>query len=564
MKKKKILLVYAPDYFFINDEHTPYGLICIKEVIQNDGSFDVEIIDYNQILYTRQIKNISANMIKTFSILAHEISEMNPDAVSFYTMCSNFYCCIPIAEELKKLCPSVVCIFAGPHATCIANNILENYPFVDYVAMGEGERNVIPFFKAIFNDTHNFGGLNGIAYRKEDIIVAQWDKKNRLSGYELPMIDLGQYYSINPDEFITLEGGRGCPFSCAFCSTQNFWGNVFVIKPVDMLISEIMHYYNKYGANKFSITHDLFTANKKHMLAFCRALAELPFKVEWGCSSRLDVLDEEMIFAMNQAGCTDMYIGVESGSPRIQKLISKNLDLELLNQKISLLLNGNTSCILSFIYGYPYEEEQDLELSLQKIYETKQIEKRISKATLIIQFHRLTYLPGTGIINDYLDKLEFEGINTMSYFDEDIEIHPRIKSIITNNKIGFLNCYNLKKNMNKFFNHLGDFVCLWFNLFYNYFSETIDIIILQFPNIIALFKYIYTSDSDFFLETARFYNIYFDKDRVSLLCSTFVDFIESTFLNGQYSTYDRKMRETLIKEYNGVKNQLNLSNRDFL
>ena len=390
MKKYKILFAYIPDYLFINDENTPYGLFCLKDVLEKDGRFDVEIKDYNLILFNRKWTNVSSKMIDTFDLIAEELSESGADAISFYTMCSNFYCCVPVAKRFKELCPTVPTIFAGPHATCIAQNILEYYPFIDYVALGEGEKSVNLIFDAIFW-SHNFDGINGIAFRTENTIKIQWNRKNRISGSELPQIDLGKLITIDPNLFLTLEGGRGCPFSCTFCSTQKFWGNVFAVKPVDMLISELQHYNRKYGVSKFSISHDLFTANRQYILSFCEKVCSLPFKIEWGCSSRLDVLDSELIAAMIQSGCTDIYIGVESGSPRIQRLISKNLDVDQLGDKLSLLLQGRISCILSFIYGYPFEEEEDTELTLRKIYEAKKIEGSLSCASLVIQFHRLTF-----------------------------------------------------------------------------------------------------------------------------------------------------------------------------
>ena len=99
----------------------------------------------------------------------------------------------------------------------------------------------------------------------------------------------------------------------------------------------------------------------------------------------------------------------------------------------------SASCILSFIYGYPFEETEDIELTLQKIYEAKILESDLSCAVLTIQLHRLTFLPGTVIAEEYYNELEFEGINTMSYFDEDVEIPLEIRELMLQNKTGFLN-----------------------------------------------------------------------------------------------------------------------------
>lgn len=179
------------------------------------------------------------------------------------------------------------------------------------------------------------------------------------------------------------------------------------------------------------------------------------------------------------------------------------------------------------------EETEDIELTLQKIYEAKILESDLSCAVLTIQLHRLTFLPGTVIAEEYYNELEFEGINTMSYFDEDVEIPLEIRELMLQNKTGFLNCYNLRENMNKFFNHLGDFVCLWFNLYYIRYRKTIDLVFQHFQKLISFFEYVYNTDASFFLETSRFSGVYFGEDRDNLLCAAFEEFIVNHFANNQ-------------------------------
>lgn len=100
-------------------------------------------------------------------------------------------------------------------------------------------------------------------------------------------------------------------------------------------------------------------------------------------------------------------------------------------------------------------------------------------------------------------------------------------------KTGFLNCYNLRENMNKFFNHLGDFVCLWFNLYYIRYRKTIDLVFQHFQKLISFFEYVYNTDASFFLETSRFSGVYFGEDRDNLLCAAFEEFIVNHFANNQ-------------------------------
>ncbi|MFR3576881.1 MAG: B12-binding domain-containing radical SAM protein [Mediterraneibacter gnavus] len=556
MEKNKIIFVYIPDCSFVSEETTPYGQICLYDIIKKDGIYEAEILDFNKLLSDGLIEHNNNDMLMIFKAMAEYIAKKKADIVSFYTMCSNFYACIPTAYHLKKINAKIKIIMAGPHATCIAENILHKYKFVDYVALGEGEKSILPMMGAILK-SESFKNINGIGYRENQKIVIQWDRKNRLDKNLLPVFDICEYTSIQCNEFITIEGGRGCPFSCAFCSTQMFWGNVFVVKPIEQIIFEIKYYYYKYGLTKFSITHDLFTANKTYILQFCNEIEKLPFKIQWSCSSRLDVLDDSMRKAMVKSGCSDIYIGVESGSERIQELISKNLDLSLLDETVSYFLSEGVSCVLSFVYGYGFESRDDFEMTLQMIYKVKKIEKKYKNGKLTIQLHRLTYLPATKISEEYFDKLQYEGLNNMSYFDEDIIIPKEIENMILDNKHGFLNCYNLVSKMDKYTIHIGDFVCFLFDFMYYYFSETIDGFISQFNNLCSMFEYVYQDYEEYFLEISRFCNLYYEANKIEIMCDSFSELMSNICIEKSFLGLYEKLKEednNLIQYFSKIKN----------
>jgi len=200
---------------------------------------------------------------------------------------------------------------------------------------------------------------------------------------------------------------------------------------------------------------------------------------------------------------------------------------------VQFIISEGTNCILSFIYGYPFEEEEDLEATLQTIFRIKQLERKVSdKRTVTIQLHRLTFLPETDIAELQYDKLEYEGINTMSYFDENVVIPDEIKELIQNNKRGFLNCYNLKENMSSFRIHLGDFVCFLFDEMYYIYPLTIDKLIEANEfKIHSLLEELFAIEEECFLELCRFHNLYFGNDKELIMCEVFYDLISSLINN---------------------------------
>lgn len=161
-----------------------------------------------------------------------------------------------------------------------------------------------------------------------------------------------------------LEGGRGCPYNCVFCSTSTFWERHFRIKPIDKLKAEISEVKNKYGAKRISIVHDLFTCDKKMLHEFCEAIKKE--NIKWGCSSRIDVLNEKDIFMMKESGCEEIFYGVETGSQKMQYTIGKRLDLSKADEIIKFTSSVGINPVVSFIIGFPFENIENIEETLQR------------------------------------------------------------------------------------------------------------------------------------------------------------------------------------------------------
>ena len=72
--------------------------------------------------------------------------------------------------------------------------------------------------------------------------------------------------------------------------------------------------------------------------------------------ARLDVIDEEMIIKMAQAGCIKLFFGLETGSPKIQTAVKKRLDVNKIFSLLDIFAKFNVDITISFIYGFPEED----------------------------------------------------------------------------------------------------------------------------------------------------------------------------------------------------------------
>ena len=131
------------------------------------------------------------------------------------------------------------------------------------------------------------------------------------------------------------------------------------------MLADMRRIRQTYGINSFELVHDMFTVDRKRVVAFCEALLESKRKNPedafiWGCSARTDCVDEELIALMSRAGCRGIFFGIETGSRRMQKIIDKGLDLNDSAERVRSCDKFKINTAVSLMAGFPDETMDDL------------------------------------------------------------------------------------------------------------------------------------------------------------------------------------------------------------
>ena len=380
----------------------PIGVLSIGTILKN-SNYDVEIVDFNYLYYCKII-NRGNTKDKMLDEMRDYLLSKNPDIVGLSCMCNCYHVYIELAQKLKKCNPELKVFLGGPQATLTAKQSLEAFPWIDLIELGESEKNIEAVINVLLGK-QNPDHVNGIAYKKNDeVIINEVIQIENLD--ELPLLNYDMLPYFDKMEMVELEIGRGCPFGCSFCSTKTFWKRNFRIKSVDRIFSEIDNLVKMYNKKYFNFVHDLFTVNRKIVLELCDKIINSDLNIYWGCSARLDTLDEELIVAMTKAGCVEIYIGVETGSVSMQKKINKNLNLNRIDEKIILFKKYNLRITFSFIYGFPGENAEEL------IETINLIGKLYNMGFDKIQLHQCSIFAGTELFTKYKDQLEYKGLLT--------------------------------------------------------------------------------------------------------------------------------------------------------
>ncbi len=376
----KIFCVYLCDYNDRNDYYLslmPYGITSIAAFLEKEGH-EVTLANFSSFGFSKSAALTLSN---------------NPDAVAVSIFSFNRTESFKYIKELKKNNNRIIIIAGGQHPTFLSDQIISRYPEINFIIKGEGEASLKKLL-----DKNFFNPVKVIA-------------SERIS--DINKIPYGSLFSgktigVNPNEqFKYIITSRGCPSSCTYCSSPNFWEKKVTYRNPENIIEELKHIRQKYGIIYFSIRDDNFTLNKKRVLEFCRLLQESRLYMMWNCQARVDTIDEEMLVAMKKCGLEHIQFGVESGSERMLKIYDKKITHAKI--KNAAALTRKTGVYLSFylMTGMTGETDNDLE-------DTKKIVSVTLPHDVIIS--PVAYYPGTGI---YSDSLKRKVINDNIWFDSE-------------------------------------------------------------------------------------------------------------------------------------------------
>jgi len=290
---------------------------------------------------------------------AHQIAASHADVYGFSSICSAYPLTLRMARIVKKLQPDATILLGGPQASVVAEDTLKAFPSVDFILRGEAEQS-LPLFLEELSGSRNFEKVPGLVHRTVWGVQRNPDPPpiSDLDALPAPAYHLTGELIGAPSA--SLELGRGCPFSCTFCSTNDFFRRKFRLRSPERVRDDMRLIHSLYGISDFDLIHDMFTVDAKRVRAFCKSMIEAGTGFTWECSARTDCVDEEMLGLMAAAGCTAIFFGVETGSERMQKLIDKHLDIERAHQVIDLAERAGISSTVSLITGFPEERWDDL------------------------------------------------------------------------------------------------------------------------------------------------------------------------------------------------------------
>ncbi|MBI5523540.1 MAG: radical SAM protein [Desulfarculus sp.] len=371
-------------------------------------------------------------------------------------------------RHCRRYHPAAKIIIGGGYPTLFPERSLARHA-IDDAVLGEGEATFLHILNRYnqhrdqaFEEMFPFDG-----YASKDAsgrVMVHNGRKHFIDLALLPLpawqaLDIERYFTMSGERVMPIQGSRGCPYTCTYCSTYVAWGRRIRYKPVQNVIAEIEDLNRRYGNPTLYFSDDNLSFSKPWIMEFLQTLLAKGLTMDATVSNfSVKHLDEEIIALLKQAGVREFGIAVESGSPAMQKKIRKNINFDKVRQVIQIMKKHDLHCHACWMVGFPNE-------TLDQIRMTFDLAKELRAHSN--QFLSVLPYPGTDLFEEAragnllifddedLDKFDYR---KSEYLRSDQWTYPQLQEMIydANIQTNFLNCPSLETPSGR--DHLLEFL----------------------------------------------------------------------------------------------------------
>lgn len=362
------------------------------------------------------------------SIVYQTIQEFMPSVVGITSVSSQFSVVKRIAACIKKIVPDTLVVCGGIHPTIYPECLLEA-PFLNGIFIGESELSFGEFLRRIEHN-ESYHHTNNFAYLRDGALI-----RNPLNPIlkDLDMLPSPDRTIYPYEETVRATGyapfmfSRGCPFECTYCSNHaiaKMYGNkndYVRLRSPESSICEIESTLREIPyIRTIMIDDDIFGFNKEWRTSFLKLYQER-IRRNFVCLLRVNIIDDQFLQLLKNAGCRRISFGVESGNDYIRNnIMRRNLSKETIIKAFRLTHAYGIETNAINIIGLPGEDEE-------MIWDTIRLNREIKPTNSCVNIffpYRGTVLGDYCVTNNLIDAEKY-----------DLPVFERRESILRFSKI---------------------------------------------------------------------------------------------------------------------------------
>ncbi len=358
IKKYNSILIYPK----VGDEDyaqplMPLSVLAPATAAQNAG-YSIKIIDQRiSKNWREEVKNSINDHLLCFGI-----SSMTGPQLGF---------AIEIAEYLKNNFSEIPIVWGGVHASLLPKQTL-NSGLADIIVEKEGEITFVELLN-VMKLGYELDNVNGISYwnANGNIIKTQEREFCNLDEYaylDFSLIDMSQYQIQGTDRAIrknsvSLYTSRGCPAGCTYCYNCIYHQRKWRGQCAEVAFTNIKRLC-EYGISNIIVCDEYFFHNIDRARSISKKLIDGGINIKFyyvNCKiSQIAKMTDDDLILFSNAGINDLFVGIETGSKRMQNKIKKYVKLEEIIPVAKRLQLFGISTQFSFLLGLPDENIKDM------------------------------------------------------------------------------------------------------------------------------------------------------------------------------------------------------------
>lgn len=295
----------------------------------------------------------------------YDLVEYEPDLIAISSVTSCFWQVPEFAALFREKLPETRMVLGGHHISALPHWLPEA---IDVGVIGEGEDTFLDlmrhFMPGVGWREGQLRDIAGICYHGRFGDVAVTGRRASRGNLDTLPFPLRSRNPACPDEAVIFTS-RGCPFRCAYCSTQQHWRSfrrfsaAYVVRELEHIVQTSPHVRSIY------ILDDLYVADRRRLREMVRRIdqAGLNRRLILHGFVRSNLVDDELCELLKTMNVRAIRFGAESGSEAVLRRMERGGKCSVATHQraIDLAHKHGLACGASFMFGFPGETRADMQ-----------------------------------------------------------------------------------------------------------------------------------------------------------------------------------------------------------
>lgn len=294
--------------------------------------------------------------------------------IGFSSTSDNLPVVLYLAEEIKRRQhgKQSLIVLGGIGPSSYPRKLLEHYPFLDVVVVGEGEETL---YELVITGPHPgiWNDITGLVYRDSRGRIYETPRRERIAElHRLPLVYSEASYLIpgfvDERHSCFAVTSRGCTGGCLFCSHRLIWQGKVTAHSANQVVDLMETIQNHHPEAHLAFQDDDFLFSFIRLQQIAAGIKERSIRTPWAIFGRIDRATPEALLTLKQGGCSSIIFGLDAVTKQARERINKPWSFQEATPRLHQAREQIPHVEVNLIYGMPGESREEFHCMLREAY----------------------------------------------------------------------------------------------------------------------------------------------------------------------------------------------------